>query len=99
MTTPTSKPVALIIGASRGIGRTIALTLAREKYFVVVSAKTTSDAASIPKSEFPPDPNSSKSTINTVVREVEEAGGEAWALPIDVRDGEAVQRLVKDVLK
>lgn len=56
---------------------------------VVVAAKTTSNAyATVP---FPPDPNSSQSTINTVEREIKESGGEAFALPVDVRDVKQVE--------
>jgi len=58
----------------------------------VVAAKTTSDATKC--SPFPPDPNSSASTINTVAREVTEAGGRAHAITVDVRDYTSVQKLV-----
>lgn len=89
-----NKPVCLIIGASRGIGRQVAVDMAREGYYVVVSAKSSSDASKIPASEFPPDPNSSQSTINTVAREITEAGGDALAIPADVRDYSAVTNLI-----
>jgi NAD(P)-dependent dehydrogenase (short-subunit alcohol dehydrogenase family) len=59
---------------------------------VVVAAKSTSDA-SVAK-PFPPDPDSSQSTISTVEREIREAGGEAYAIAVDVRDVDSVQRLV-----
>lgn len=65
---------------------------------MVVSAKTTSDAYTIPSSEWPPDPNSSKSTINTVAREIEESGGSALALPVNTRDHASIDRLIKDVV-
>ncbi|OCT49255.1 hypothetical protein CLCR_11311 [Cladophialophora carrionii] len=94
-----NKQVCLIIGASRGIGRQVAIDLAREGYYVVVSAKTTSDASSIPPSSFPPDPNSAASTINTVAREITEAGGSALALRIDVRDVDNVKDVVDDVVR
>nr|POE77765.1 hydroxysteroid dehydrogenase-like protein 2 [Quercus suber] len=87
-----AKQVALVIGASRGIGRQIAVDLAKDGYAVVVAAKTTSDATQC--SPFPPDPNSSASTINTVAREILEAGGDATAIVVDVRSQEAIQRLV-----
>ncbi|KAK5089286.1 hypothetical protein LTR24_006355 [Lithohypha guttulata] len=92
------KEVALIIGASRGIGRQVAIDLAKNGYFVVVSAKTTSDASTIPASEFPPNPNSQASTINTVAREITEAGNSCVALPVNTRDHASIQKLVDDVV-
>lgn len=59
---------------------------------VVVSAKSTSDARNA--SPFPPDPNSPQSTISTVEREIREAGGDATAIPVDVRDFENIKKLV-----
>jgi hypothetical protein len=64
---------------------------------VVVAAKSTSDAAAV--KPFPPDPNSPQSTINTVAREILEAGGDATAVPVDVRDYESVQRLLEETVK
>ncbi|KAI2639691.1 short chain dehydrogenase family protein [Hypomontagnella submonticulosa] len=84
--------VALVVGASRGIGRQIAIDLAKNGYSVVVAAKSTSDAQSV--KPFPPDPNSPQSTISTVEREIVEAGGRATAIPVDVRDFASVQKLV-----
>jgi NAD(P)-dependent dehydrogenase (short-subunit alcohol dehydrogenase family) len=72
--------------------------LAANGYHVVVSAKTTSDASSIPASSFPPDPNSSASTINTVAREITEAGHSATALAVDVRNVDDVKSLVDETV-
>lgn len=91
------KKVALVVGASRGIGRQVAIDLARNGYAVVVSAKSTSDAQKA--DPFPPDPNSPQSTISTVTREMVEAGGEAVAIPVDVRDCQSVQRLIDRVIE
>lgn len=93
-----SKPVSLVIGASRGIGRQIAIDLAKHGYYVVIAAKSTSDAYS-PKSAFPPNPNSPQSTISTVEREIKEAGGEATAFAVDVRDFASIQELVDRTVK
>jgi len=93
----TNKQVALIVGASRGIGRTVAIDLAKNGYAVVVAAKTTSDASKA--NPFPPNPNSNESTISTVEREIREAGGEATAIAVDTRDFESVQRMVDETVK
>lgn len=65
---------------------------------MVISAKSTSDAYSS-STAFPPDPNSSQSTISTVEREIRDAGGEATAIPADVRNHSSVQRLVQETVK
>ncbi|KAI0200776.1 hypothetical protein F4808DRAFT_151702 [Astrocystis sublimbata] len=95
----TAKEVALVVGASRGIGRQIAidLALAKGSYRVIVAAKSISDAYGC--STFPPDPNSPQSTISTVEREIREAGGEAAAIAVDVRDFDAVQRCVQETVE
>ena len=64
---------------------------------VVVAAKSMSDASKT--TPFPPNPNSSHSTINTVEREIREAGGDATALPADTRDIEGINRLVHDTVR
>ncbi|KAI1818733.1 NAD(P)-binding protein [Poronia punctata] len=97
MTAMATKRVALVVGASRGIGRQVAidLALAKEKYHVVLAAKSTSDAQKVVP--FPPDPNSPQSTISTVEREIREAGGSANAIAVDVRDYENIQRCVDSI--
>ncbi|KAL5425266.1 hypothetical protein PMIN07_008679 [Paraphaeosphaeria minitans] len=91
------KKVALVVGASRGIGRQVAVDLARNGYVVVVAAKSTSDASTV--TPFPPDPNSPQSTISTVEREIREAGGEATAIAVDTRDHASVQKLLDEATK
>lgn len=64
---------------------------------VVVSAKSTSDPQAC--KPFPPDPNSSASTINTVAREIAEdrrGSGESLALKCDVRFYEECQKLITE---
>ncbi|KAJ5097633.1 hypothetical protein N7456_008354 [Penicillium angulare] len=92
-----AQSVALIMGASRGIGRQVAIDLSKNGYAVMLAAKTTSDAKkTVP---FPPDPNSSQSTINTVEREILEAGGQAASIAVDVRDAEQIQHVVDETVR
>ncbi|KAE9989008.1 hypothetical protein EG328_003325 [Venturia inaequalis] len=90
------KQVALIVGASRGIGRQVAIDLAKNGYAVIVAAKTTSNASQC--TPFPPDPNSQASTISTVAREIKEAGGEATAIAVDTRDPISIQTMVNETV-
>jgi NAD(P)-dependent dehydrogenase (short-subunit alcohol dehydrogenase family) len=61
-----------------------------------VAAKSTSDASQT--KPFPPDPNSSASTISTVAREILEAGGAATAIPVDTRDFASIQQLIDQTI-
>jgi citronellol/citronellal dehydrogenase len=71
-----------ITGASRGIGREIALIAARDGANVAVAAKTAE-----------PHPKLA-GTIHTVAAEIEKAGGKALALQLDVRDEAAIAQAV-----
>jgi citronellol/citronellal dehydrogenase len=79
--------VAIITGASRGIGRAIALRLAREGVAVVIAAKTAEPDPRLP------------GTIHTVAEEVAALGGRALPIPVDVRDENALQRMVDATLE
>jgi citronellol/citronellal dehydrogenase len=76
-----------ITGASRGIGRSIALRAARDGANVVIVAKTSA-----------PHPKLG-GTIHTVADEVDRAGGRALPLAVDIRDearvADAVARAVE----
>ena len=72
-----------ITGATRGIGREIALRFARDGANIVVTGKT---AEANPKL---------KGTIHETADEVEQAGGRALALQLDIRDENAVAGAVR----
>lgn len=72
-----------VTGASRGIGRAIALRAARDGANVVVAAKTVEPHARLP------------GTIHTVAEEIEQAGGRALAVRVDVRSEEEVEAAVE----
>ncbi|GLD56877.1 hydroxysteroid dehydrogenase-like protein 2 isoform X2 [Lates japonicus] len=78
-----------ITGASRGIGKAIALKAARDGANVIIAAKTSEPHPKLP------------GTIYTAAQEVEAAGGKALPCVVDIRDekqiGEAVQKAVDTI--
>ena len=78
---------ALVIGASRGIGRQIALTLSRNGYKVGVAAKTIESTPKLPGS------------IYTVSKEIEELGGTALPIKCNVRNPEEIDTAVKTCIE
>lgn len=78
---------AFITGASRGIGRAIALRLAQEGVNIVVAAKTKEPH---PKLD---------GTIDDVAEEVRALGAKALAIQLDVRDDSAIQTAMLDVIE
>jgi len=74
--------VIFISGASRGIGREMALKFAADGAKIVIAAKSTEAHPKLP------------GTIFTVAEEVEKAGGQALPLQLDVRDDLAVVEAV-----
>src|SRR6478735_3710010 len=83
---PLNDRVAIVTGASRGIGRAIALGLAKAGWAVVVAAKSTTPTEKLP------------GTIHTVAAEVEALGAPALAVQTDVRDEAQIEALAKQTL-
>ncbi|GIX86892.1 hydroxysteroid dehydrogenase-like protein 2 [Caerostris darwini] len=71
-----------ITGASRGIGKAIALRAARDGANIIIAAKTTEPHPKLP------------GTIYTAAKEVEAAGGQCLPCVVDVRDEEQIQNAV-----
>src|SRR5437763_9633350 len=72
-----------ISGASRGIGHAIALRAARDGANIIVAAKTTEPHPKLP------------GTIYSAAEEIEQAGGKALPLVVDIRDEEQVYAAVE----
>ncbi|CAL8280291.1 unnamed protein product [Merluccius merluccius] len=75
-----------VTGASRGIGRAIALKAARDGANVVVAAKTAEAHPKLP------------GTIYTAAQEIEDAGGRALACVVDVRDEQQISSAVEQAV-
>jgi citronellol/citronellal dehydrogenase len=75
-----------ITGASRGIGKAIALRAARDGANVVIAAKTSEPNPKLP------------GTIYTAAEEIEKAGGKALPCIVDVRDEAQVVEAVKQAV-
>ena len=82
MATPLASKTLFITGASRGIGRAIALRAARDGANIAAIGKTETPHPRLP------------GTIHEVVAEIEAAGGRGLACPCDVRFEDQVLRAV-----
>lgn len=76
-----------ITGASRGIGKAIALKAARDGANVVIAAKTSEPHPKLP------------GTIYTTANEIEAAGGKALPCIVDVRDEKQISDAVEKAVK
>ena len=76
-----------VTGASRGIGLAIALRAARDGANIAIAAKTAEPHKHLP------------GTIYTAAKEIEEAGGQALPLIVDVRDEASVYDAVQKTVE
>lgn len=74
-------------GSSRGIGKAIALRMARDGANVVITGKTAEPHETLP------------GTIFTAAAECEKAGGKALALVMDVRDEDSIRAAVEKTVE
>jgi len=83
-----STPVAVVTGASRGIGKQLAVDLARAGWDVVCAARSSQDS-----------PSKLPGTVDDTAAAVESAGRRAMATALDVQDEDAVAALAERVYR
>lgn len=84
---PFTNRTVLITGASRGIGKAMAIRLAKEGANIVIAAKSVDE-----------DPRLG-GTIYSAAAEVEAAGGKALAVQVDIRNEEQIQNMVQQAVE
>ena len=80
------RKVAFVTGASRGIGRACAISLAQAGYHVAVSARTLTDGSARLDDGVTPVPGG----LDTTVEKIIEAGQEGLAIEMDLMDRKSV---------
>ena len=80
MNAETKKRIALVTGASRGIGRAVAVELARGGWHVIAVARA-------------------QKALEKLDDSIRAAGGEATLIPLDLRDGAAIDQLAAPLLE
>ena len=78
-----SGKTAIVTGASRGIGKAIALALARAGANVVIAARSEEESPSLP------------GTIYKTAEDIEELGGKALPVRCDVTETDEVQNMIE----
>lgn len=78
---------AFITGASRGIGKAIALKLAADGANIVIAAKSIEENSKL------------GGTIYTAAAEIEAAGGKALAIQCDIRDESQIEKAVEKAVE
>jgi NAD(P)-dependent dehydrogenase (short-subunit alcohol dehydrogenase family) len=96
-----SKAVAFVTGASRGIGAACAIALAKAGHDVALGARTLREGEGHSASTHsrPEDPHPIPGSLETTARLVEEAGGRALAVPIDLLERATLETAVNAALE
>lgn len=91
--------VALVTGASRGIGRETALAFARAGFDVAISARTLEAGQQHEHSLTGADGKPLPGSLASVAREIQGLGRQAWCIPMDLLDADSVLSAAEQVLQ
>ncbi|OEY66345.1 SDR family NAD(P)-dependent oxidoreductase [Marinobacter sp. X15-166B] len=89
--------IAMVTGASRGIGRATALAFAREGYDLVISARSVADGTRHEHQVVAPDGTPLAGSLQATAAAVEALGRKVWMIPLDLLDEASVGRAVEEV--
>ena len=93
--------VALVTGASRGIGRAGAVALARRGFDIAITARTVHEGEGRAQSSSSKAPEISApiaGSLETTAAEIEALGRSCLAIPMDLMDRESIHRVADEVL-
>jgi NAD(P)-dependent dehydrogenase (short-subunit alcohol dehydrogenase family) len=102
MTNVDDRRVALVTGASRGIGKCGALALARRGFDVVITARTVreGDGRAQPSSSIAEDHSVAiAGSLETTAAEIEALGRSCLVIPMDLMDRQSIHRVADEVLE
>ena len=86
-----ARKVALVTGASRGIGRAASIALAEAGYDIALCARTTTEGDTADGRPLP-------GSLESTAQEVQSRGGKALKLPMDLLDSQSVSNAVTHAL-
>jgi NAD(P)-dependent dehydrogenase (short-subunit alcohol dehydrogenase family) len=92
--------VAIVTGATRGIGKASALSLARQGFDVVVTGRTLKEGQGVATKPYQSDPGEVPvpGSLETTAREVEALGRQALPVVMDVLDRSTMDTVVEQTL-
>jgi NAD(P)-dependent dehydrogenase (short-subunit alcohol dehydrogenase family) len=94
----TARRVAVVTGASRGIGKATAIALAEAGFDVAITARTVHEGDGVDDSDS--GGRSMPGSLDTTAALIEERGGRALAVPMDLADraslGAAIERVLAE---
>lgn len=89
--------IALVTGASRGIGRATAISLARQGYDVAVSARALGKGARHEHQVVAADGTALTGDLEATAAAVEALGRKAWRIPLDLLSEDSIRRAIEQI--